>query len=154
MNGWLCLNNIDSQTNFLTSLRSYTMKKDTASVPKKNFLTRLLILISLVGFSYCAFAKDDISATQTAQIEKVANASKTNITVVRVTTTVKVSGHNKRTNKKVVKNVMKIMKQKKVKTWKKRRSTYKGKTKRTSRVLKKSYKKHNFPVLKKYPKLP
>lgn len=89
------------------------MKKHSFFFPKNALLIRILLIISFASFNYSAIADGDISESEIMRVAKIAKATGTNITVVRVTTTVKVYGSNKKTNKKVKRTVLKFMKTKK-----------------------------------------
>lgn len=75
-------------------------------------LTRIVLTILVIGFSYKAIASEQISNEQILRVAKIARDTGTNITIIKETTTVKVYGSSKKTNKKVKKTVLNFMKQK------------------------------------------
>lgn len=91
------------------------MKKHSFFFPRNGLLIQILLILSLASFNYSAIADGDISEAEIMRVAKIAKATGTDITVIRVTTTVKVYGSNKKTNKQVKKRVLKFMKQKKTK---------------------------------------
>jgi hypothetical protein len=77
----------------------------------------LLIIIGLFIFNSVNAAPGDLSEAQILRVAKIARKTGTTITVVRITTTVKVHGKSKKINKKVKKVVMEFMKPKKEGKW-------------------------------------
>jgi hypothetical protein len=89
------------------------MKKNTYAFRQSLPLTQLIFwLISLTGFTYPVMADQQITDAEILRVAKIAKATGTNITIIKETTTVKVYGNNKKTNKKVKKTVLRLIKQK------------------------------------------
>lgn len=76
-------------------------------------LTLIQIPVFLVGLSVncLAIADNQISDAQISRIAKIAKATGTDIRIIKETTTVTVYGSHKKTNKRVKKTVISLLKQ-------------------------------------------
>lgn len=74
-------------------------------------ITRILLAITVIGFSYSAIAADVVTDDQIRRVAKIARATKTDITITKERVTVTVHGSGKKTVRKVRKSVNRIMKQ-------------------------------------------
>jgi hypothetical protein len=88
------------------------MKKKYSFLQINPFTRQTLLMIALAIFNSVAIAAHYISDDQIIRAARIAKATKTNITIVKETTTVTIHGGSIQTHKKVKKAVMKIMKQK------------------------------------------
>jgi hypothetical protein len=84
-------------------------KPDFFKIP----LTLIQIPVFLVGLSVncLAIADNQISDAQISRIAKIAKATGTDIRIIKETTTVTVYGSHKKTNKRVKKTVISLLKQ-------------------------------------------
>jgi hypothetical protein len=101
----------------------------------KQLVRKISLIIGLTAFSYVAVAGSHITDAQILRAAKIARDTGTTITITKETTTVKVSGNNKKAAKKFKKSVIKLPKQKKSKWTKSKPLTWRRAVPRRAPIL-------------------